>query len=205
MNAGFVTEAPPLRQGVHELAPGHIATIVTWLELMQPPRPGAGNRATPHLERVSGRDAPRHCAMFRRIGERWIWTSRLLMSDDELRATLDRSDIRSHIVTADGRDIGLFELRMDDCEAELTFLGLDQDATGRGIGTDLVERAWQMTLSEGLNRLIVHTCHFDDPRALGFYRQRGFKPFKQAVEVMPDPRLSGVLSPQAGPHIPLTG
>jgi hypothetical protein len=49
----------------------------------------------------------------------------------------------------------------------------------------------------------VHTCHFDDPRALAFYQRSGFRPYKCAIEVGDDPRLNGTMRRDAAPHVPV--
>jgi hypothetical protein len=49
----------------------------------------------------------------------------------------------------------------------------------------------------------VHTCTLDHPHALGFYRASGFAAISRTVETFADPRLSGHLSPDAAPHVPL--
>jgi len=56
-----------------------------------------------------------------------------------------------------------------------------------------------------VSRLWVHTCTLDHPSALGFYRAQGFVPFARAVETFADPRLAGILPPDAAPQIPLIG
>ena len=55
----------------------------------------------------------------------------------------------------------------------------------------------------GLARVWVHTCSLDHPRALDFYRKSGFVPYKMAIEVTPDPRLTGLLSRAAAAHSPI--
>ncbi|HEY1447300.1 MAG TPA: hypothetical protein VGF33_02075, partial [Caulobacteraceae bacterium] len=62
-----------------------------------------------------------------------------------------------------------------------------------------IEEAW----SRPIRRLWVHTCTFDHPSALGFYVRSGFAPYAFMVEVLPDPRLTGQLPPDAAPHVPL--
>jgi hypothetical protein len=62
-----------------------------------------------------------------------------------------------------------------------------------------LERGWR----PGIRRLWVHTCHLDHPAALDFYIRSGFRPFKRAIEIFEDPRLSGVLPRQAAPQLPL--
>ena len=52
-------------------------------------------------------------------------------------------------------------------------------------------------------KVTVNTCTLDHPAALPFYRKAGFVPWKRQIEVADDPRLCGIASPQAAPHIPL--
>jgi ribosomal protein S18 acetylase RimI-like enzyme len=55
----------------------------------------------------------------------------------------------------------------------------------------------------GTRRVWLHTCTNDHPAAIAFYRRCGFTPYKFAIEVMEDPRLSGAYPETAAPHIPL--
>jgi hypothetical protein len=74
-------------RGVTDLPPGKIAEVVTYLEMLDAP---ARREAPPGgftLERFS--DLTRYRALFRRVGERWLWMSRLVMPEAELRAILD--------------------------------------------------------------------------------------------------------------------
>ncbi|MFL5217644.1 MAG: GNAT family N-acetyltransferase, partial [Microvirga sp.] len=52
-------------------------------------------------------------------------------------------------------------------------------------------------------RLWVHTCSLDHPRAVAFYLGAGFRPYKRAIEVADDPRLTGDLPRDAEPQVPL--
>jgi hypothetical protein len=49
----------------------------------------------------------------------------------------------------------------------------------------------------------VHTCNLDHPGALAFYVRTGFKPYQRQIEIADDPRLAGVLSRSAAPHVPV--
>jgi hypothetical protein len=49
----------------------------------------------------------------------------------------------------------------------------------------------------------VHTCTLDDPRAVAFYTAQGFAPAARFVEVFRDPRIAGLLPPDAAPLHPL--
>ena len=54
-------------------------------------------------------------------------------------------------------------------------------------------------------RFWVHTCTGDSPQAIGFYTSCGFTPYKRAIEVADDPRLSGLLGRDKAPHVPVLG
>ena len=86
---------------------------------------------------------------------------------------------------------------------EIAYFGLVNPLIGSGVGGWLmcqaIERAWL----HDIQRMWVHTCTLDHPTALGFYQRFGFNPFKQQIEIMDDPRLHGILPPNAAPHIPL--
>ena len=86
---------------------------------------------------------------------------------------------------------------------EVAYFGLLPRFIGQGLGghllTAAVERAWQ----RGAKRVWLHTCDLDHPAALPHYQARGFRPYKFAIEVSDDPRLTGHLPVTAGGHVPL--
>jgi hypothetical protein len=55
------------------------------------------------------------------------------------------------------------------------------------------------------SRVFLHTCTLDHPRALAFYLRNGFTAYKRAIEVAPDPRLTGDAPAHAAPHVPVIG
>lgn len=187
--------------GITPIPPGHVATIKSYLEMTAPPpvRPAPPGVA---LMPLGGKDAARYRRIFAALGQRWLWWSRLLMTESALADLLELPAIQAFSVRIDGIDAGLFELDLRDPHApDLAFLGLFDSARGRGIGPWLVGEAGARALAPGVRCMTVNTCTFDDPKALGFYRHNGFKLVRQAIEMVPDPRLSGVLPETAAPHI----
>jgi GNAT superfamily N-acetyltransferase len=87
-------------------------------------------------------------------------------------------------------------------ECELVFFGLVREAIGRGVGRFMMDRAIALAWRRPIRRFWVHTCHFDHPAALAFYQRSGFQPYAFMVEIMDDPRLTGVLPRSAAPHVP---
>jgi GNAT superfamily N-acetyltransferase len=195
-----------LTDGFHDVPPGRIATIVTHLEMTTRPlrqlprsRPGWTLRHEPALLPEAYR------ALFRRIGEPWLWFSRLRMPDDALAALL--ADPASHlwVLESEGEDAGLVELCFRTPGAcELAFFGVIPDLIGSGVGRFMMSHALVEAWSRpGVERVTVHTCTLDHPSALRFYMRSGFRPIRQQVEIAPDPRLLGTLAPAAAPHVPL--
>ncbi|MDQ0391264.1 GNAT family N-acetyltransferase [Labrys monachus] len=202
----MTSSARLLSAGYSAVPPGMIATVVTCLEMTQRPRPRPLRPVdTPMvLQRVEKPDLQAYRALFRAVGQDWLWYSRLTMPDDELRGILEDPLVEIHVLSSMRRDIGLLELdfrRPGECE--LAFFGLVKEAIGQGAGRFLMDQALAKAWSRPIERLWVHTCTFDHPAALGFYRRSGFVPFSFEVEVSPDPRLSGHLPREVAPQVPL--
>ena len=184
---------------------GQIATIVTHLEMRERPRPAPIPPAPLRLVpwKVPALDAYR--ALFRRVGEPWLWFSRLVMSDEALSAIIHDPAVQIYAVTDPrGVEVGLLELdfrSLPDCE--LAFFGLVPQHVGKGFGKWLMAQAKALAWRKDVTRFWVHSCTLDSPAALGFYRKAGFLPYKREVEIFADPRLAGLLSPDAAPHVPM--
>lgn len=200
--AGFTVPA----EGWFVLPAGWTATAVTWLEMRAPPAP-APRPALPdgvRLEPMTGADPARHRDLFRAVGEPWLWFGRLALDDAALAALLDDPAVWCRAVVRDGVDVGLVELdARTPGEVELTYFGLVPQAVGSGLGRALMNVALAEAWSRAPERVTVHTCHFDHPGALAFYRRSGFVPVKVGLELAPDPRLTGLLPRAAAPHVPL--
>jgi GNAT superfamily N-acetyltransferase len=147
----------------------------------------------------------RYRALFRRIGEPWLWFSRLAMGDAELGGIIGEEAVEIFaVIDRRGIEVGFMELDFGEREvAELSFFGLVPELVGRGHGGWLMSRALAVAWRPGIRRVWVHTCTLDHPSALGFYRAQGFVPFATAVECFADPRLAGILPREAAPHVPL--
>lgn len=188
--------------GYTDLPAGTIAAVVTYLEMRAAPPLAAVQRDGWSLAPLSG-EPGRYRELFRRVGEPWLWFSRLAMSDTALLRILDDPHVQALALHANGRDIGLLELdfrRRGECE--LAFFGLVPEAIGQGWARVLMNEAVRRAFTVPIGRLWVHTCSLDHPRALGFYLRSGFKPYKRAVEIADDPRLKGYLPLAAAPQMP---
>jgi len=195
----------PLPIGYHPLPPGHLANVVTCLEMTEKPalRPvpemqGLG------LERMGAADTARFRDLFRVIGRDIMWFSRLIMAEEKLAAIIGDANVQAHALVKDGQDIGLLELDFREAGmCELSFFGVVPSAVGTGVGRYLMNEALERAWAAPISRLWVHTCTFDHPNALAFYQRSGFRPYQVMVEVHKDPRLTGHLPKDASPNAPL--
>ncbi|MCE1238126.1 MAG: GNAT family N-acetyltransferase [Hyphomicrobiales bacterium] len=191
--------------GYGRVPPGWIVTAVTWLEMRAPP--AATTRPTPSgvtLEPIGASDLARYRRLFAAVGEPWLWFGRTAMSDEDLAAILGDPAVWCRAVVRKGRDLGFVELDGRTAgEVELAYFGLVPDAVGSGLGRWLMDRALAEAWAGAPDKVTVHTCHFDHPGALAFYRRSGFTPVASGIELTPDPRLSGALPRDCAPHVPL--
>ncbi len=192
--------------GYTDIAPGKIASVVTYLKMTAPPAPHGRDAFNPSwiLRRCVAADLDWYRALFRKIGQDWLWFSRLRMDDDALRAVLHDPAVDLFSLEVDGTDKGILELdRREMPEIEIAFLGVTADLIGQGAGRFLMTRALDIAWSHNPQSVLVHTCTLDHPRALGFYLKAGFIPYKLAIEIADDPRLDGIIPVTAAPQCPL--
>jgi GNAT superfamily N-acetyltransferase len=182
-----------------------LATVVTSLEMTARPRPAPLPSAPLRLVRWPAPPSERYRALFRRVGEPWLWFSRLVLPEADLRALLDDPAIEVHAVAdRTGIEVGMVELDFRTAgTCQLAYFGLVPELTGKGLGRWLMASTLALAWRPGVTRLGVHTCTLDHPSALGFYRRSGFVAVRRFVETFADPRASGLLSPDAAPQIPL--
>lgn len=198
-------ETAAFAEGMTELAPGMVASVVTYLEMNA--RPAAGpSRAAPDQEAVlhEAPDVEWYLALYRRVGDDYLWFSRHQMPRSALAELLSRDTVEVWSLRRDGQDLGLLELEWDgEGNCELMFFGLAPELIGAGCGRWLMDHAIERAFGRPISRFFVHTCTLDSPQALGFYIRSGFVPYGRAIEVTRDPRLTGDIAPDRAAHIPL--
>lgn len=182
----------------------HLATVVTTLEMCA--RPPLRPMPPSPLRLIAWRlpQPDKYRALFRRVGTRWLWFSRLAMDDAQLLeiihdpavqifAALDPAGIEVGMVELDFRRVG---------EVDISYLALVPELAGQGHGrwlmAETLARAWR----PAIGRVGLHTCTLDHPGALGFYQRQGFRAIRRTIETFPDPRMTGLLPSDAAPQIP---
>ncbi|HVU18792.1 MAG TPA: GNAT family N-acetyltransferase [Candidatus Didemnitutus sp.] len=188
--------------GYTDLPPGKLANVVTFLEMREPPP--APPAISPDVVLKPRPDPGWYRTLYQRIGEPWLWFSRAAMSDAELMAGLWQSTTEVLALQSDGVSIGLAELDYAvPGSVEIATFGVVPEAVGTGAAHTLMTALLARVFGRGAARVWLHTCTFDHPKALAFYRRAGFQPYKFAIEVSDDPRATGKLPATAAPQIPL--
>ena len=193
---------PP--SGNNDVPTGHLAAVVTYLEMRAPadaPPPLASDLCVQRVE------TPKICwyrMLFRAVGEEWLWSSRLRMSDSELLTILRAPGVEVFALRRNETDCGLLELDFREAGAcEIVFFGVTPDAVGSGAAHVMMRFAIARGFARPVSRLWLHTCTLDHPRALPFYLRAGFEPYLRQVEIFRDPRIDGLLPRTAAPHVPV--
>jgi GNAT superfamily N-acetyltransferase len=191
--------------GLATLGDDQVAAIVTTLEMAERPRPRPQPDGALRLVRWERPSPDRYRALFRRVGARWLWFSRLVMDDATLAAIIHDPAVEVFAaVDRAGIEVGMLELDFRHAAAcEIGYFALVPELAGRGLGRWLMAQALGLAWRGGVERVWLHTCTLDHPRALGFYRAQGFVATKRTVETFTDPRVLGVLPVDVAPQVPL--
>jgi GNAT superfamily N-acetyltransferase len=193
-----------LPDGYSDVPAGKIAAVVTHLEMTERPALTPAPSGPWTLRHVGKPDPAWYRDLYRRVGEEWLWFSRLRLTDDELAARLHHPDVETHALVADGRDEGLLELDFRESGVcEIGMFGVTPKLIGSGAGRFLMQRALELAWSRPIRRLWLHTCTLDSPAALPFYRRAGFRPFRRQIEIADDPRLDGSAPRDVAKHVPV--
>ena len=114
--------------GYHALPPGKLAAVVTYLQMTAKPAwidsqfPGA-------FAPLPLDDLTAYRELFRRVGENWLWFSRLRLTEQQLRERLTAPGYQ--VLLFDGGR-GFVELdRKHENEVEISLFGLAPDERGQ--------------------------------------------------------------------------
>jgi GNAT superfamily N-acetyltransferase len=193
-----------LPDGYSDVPAGKIAAIVTHLEMTARPAPRPDPAGAWSLRRVDNPGLDWFRNLYRRVGEEWLWFSRIRMPDAELAARLHAPQLEVYALVDGGRDEGLLELDFRESgQCEIGMFGVTPKLVGTGAGRWLMRRALDIAWSRPVERVWLHTCTFDHPAALAFYQRSGFRAFRRQVEVADDPRLDGTVPRDVARHVPV--
>jgi len=111
------------------------------------------------------------------VGSDWLWRTRRPWTWQDWEDKIAAPGYQTWIGTSLGSPAGYFELdATDPTNVEIVYFGLLPAFIGAGLGPMLIDRclaaAWSDPRTE---RVWLHTCTFDHPRALQNYLSAGFE------------------------------
>ncbi len=160
------------------LLPERVTVTRTYLELRTSPADASADEVDQcSIQEIANCDPSLYRRLYRDVGGRYHWVDRLEWSDDEIRRHLSRPAVSLWLMQQAGDIAGYFELcAHDDGSVEIAYIGLLPAFVGSGMGGALVTAAAGAAWSRGANRVWLHTCTLDDPRAMPTYLRLGFTP-----------------------------
>ena len=169
---------------------------VTYLEMRARP---AGPRIHAPLAKLALMRAEECTVSFYRylyetVGTPWLWFERRLLDDAALAAEIGKETTEIFVLYVGGVPAGYFELdTAAERETKLCYFGLLPEFIGRRLGPFLLQAAIDCAWARPIERLWVHTCTFDHPKALGIYQRAGFVVYDRRRVSFEDPRERGIL------------
>lgn len=183
---------------------GRLRVVITFLEMRtkpaaMPPRPHKlASDTTLAILRVPGISIPFYRYLYDAVGRPWRWHERRKFSDAKLGGILADPRVEVMVVYINGEPGGYVELdRRTGNDVEIAYFGVTPPFIGKGVGKLLLRAGLDAAWRHNPDRVWVHTCNLDHPRALGFYQRAGFAPYKQVVKMVPDPSKALGLPPLA--------
>ena len=132
------------------------------------------------IARVPVPSVPLVQRLYKEVGADYHWVDRWEWTPQQWNEWVAAWGYGIWILTWDGELAGFFELKNeDDGSVEITLFGLLKKFHGRGLGKAMLTSAVEIAWGIGANRVWLHTCTLDDPKALPNYRARGFTQYKQ--------------------------
>jgi len=182
---------------------GTLELVTTYLEMRQPPRhPGVSitgrTVALVHAERP-----PVHFYryLYETVGSPYLWWERRELVDDALAAIIHDERVELQVLQVDGVPAGFAELdRRHSGDLRLAYFGLIPDFIGQGLGLPFLGRVMELAWKDDeVERVTVHACSTDHPRALLVYQRVGFTVYDEVREVIEDPRARGLFPEHVEP------
>jgi ribosomal protein S18 acetylase RimI-like enzyme len=187
-------------------AAGKLFLQVTYLHMTgplataEPPPPEPGARVE-HVKRPS---VSFYRELYRIVGERWLWSDRLRLSDAELQGIIEDPLVEILVLFVGNQAAGYAELDLrSPGEVEIAYFGLSTPFIGRRLGSYLLRTALARAAASVPGRIWLHTCSLDHPGALAFYQRLGFVAYRSETGFINDPRVEGLLPRHVAPEHPI--
>jgi len=127
--------------------------------------------------------ASEYRALFAAVGGEWGWSGRRILKEEELKTVIHARTTEIYLLRCGGQVAGLAELdRSAAGRVEISYFGLLPAFIGRGLGRFFLDWATRKAWEGDTERVWLHTCEYDHPRALAAYIKTGFRIVAEKTE-----------------------
>jgi len=135
------------------------------------------------LEKWNAPNVEEYLTLYRKVGEKWGWSGRLLCSGNELKNRLHSSTNEVWKFYVESKIGGFFEIDYSiPGKTEIVYMGLLPEYIGKGYGKSLLDSAVAIAGRNGQS-VWLHTCEYDHPKALDAYLKAGFEVVSESVDL----------------------
>lgn len=108
-------------------------------------------------------------------GRHWNWIDRLLLNDDQISAIISSETTQVYVLTQGGVYAGFCELNTKAHPVwEVVYFGVLPEFSQQGLGHQMMLHIQHLASSRKAEKITLHTCDLDSPRAIPFYKKHGF-------------------------------
>ncbi len=185
-----------------DLPAGKIASVQTFLEMRErpPPRRDPPGVAA-SLRRVVAPNTEWYLALFHKVGDSYLWFSRLAMNREELQTLINDPLEEIYAVEQGGSEAGLLELDLrTPYECEIVYFALTATHVGAGTGRWLMNRTIEFTWSRPIPPLgpYLQPRSPERPRFLPTFRVRSIRAQESRSLMIPGSQVSCRAMPLPG-------
>jgi GNAT superfamily N-acetyltransferase len=121
-----------------------------------------------------------YLALYQSVGEPWLWYERSELGEDALAKLIGAPDVSIYLLQQRGVTAGFCELQTSPPQqTQLLYFGLMPAFIGAGLGSYFLDWTVRRAFESNIDRLWVHTCSLDHPRALASYERAGFSQYRK--------------------------
>jgi GNAT superfamily N-acetyltransferase len=121
-----------------------------------------------------------YLALYHGVGEPWLWYERSELSGQALTELIQAPGVSIYVLRQDGVVAGFCELETSPSQqTQLLYFGLLPGFIGTGLGSYFLDWTVRRAFESDIDRLWVHTCSLDHPRALSAYEKAGFSEYRR--------------------------
>lgn len=160
-----------------------VPSLTYFLEMKE--SPGYLNTILPEgfrFEQLQNPDPEEYLRIYKAIGFQWKWYDRILMDRTELIRIIHSPETNIFTLKHMTEIVGFAETDTSKKGSiEIVYLGIKEGYIGKGLGRTLINNVLHASWNLNPDRVWLHTCEFDHPGALQFYRRNGFKVYKEEL------------------------